>query len=597
MGQRLSLDSNLVAYYGFDEALETDSALDGSGNGLHLTVTSSPGTAPGRIGNSRQFNGTATFASVTSALLRLTGDLTLMGWAKLNTYNAGGTQLRCLVSCGGPTTGDGTLYALNVTLSGALQYRHTASSGEVVAQTAAGTIRTGQFYFVQVRRVANGPNQDVEIYVDNVQKALTTITVNGVSQSLPVPPPAANASAVFSVGRSQKEANSAFWDGFIDDVSVHNVARPYHAYLIESYYRGALRATTTKLSATNTVVAVSSYEMGAGVRWWCFERDKDLYVVRESPFGAFGAETRLTTVGGGNSSLTGKPELIYDAATDTLYVFFVSGNRIFKLTANSTDDPATVNMPYTADTGSIIKSVDNVDGVRFGGNSGGLREPLPSDLTQNTFSPVKIASLDLSAGNTFGSGGGQMDPLVGIGTPNQPQVAFLTVPTLGFGFIAGPVDAEMAGYAGYKLQGGVASALSAPVLLAANRYFFAIPTRAYNCGYFVEALNVDGKPTGLFSEVIVDRFLEVRDTPNPTILRFGGDGDSFDRGGFTTSAGGGGLRDPLESDFVYVNRTPVKLSLQDPSTNSFGSGGGQSGSATNGSVNRPVDAGKVVFLE
>ena len=269
MSQRLNIDPSLVGYWGFDEEDEANNAIDGSSSGFDLVVTASDGTAPGRVGNSRHFTGTSTFASITSAGLRLLGDLTLMAWTKLGSYNGSGTQLRAIVSCGGPTTGDNSLYCLSVTLLGALRYSHTSASGEVVVMTGPGVIRTGQFYFVQARRVTSGGNQTIELYVDNVLRPIATVTVNGVPQSQPVPPPAANASAIFSVGRSQREANSAFWDGYLDEVSVHNVARAYHSYLIDSYFRGALRAPTTKLSATNTVVSVSSYEMGSGVRWWC----------------------------------------------------------------------------------------------------------------------------------------------------------------------------------------------------------------------------------------------------------------------------------------------------------------------------------------
>jgi len=594
MGQRLTLDSNVVGYWGFDEALETDPAVDSTANGLNLAVTNSNGALPGRVGNARRFDGSTSFASVTSALLRLTGSLTLMGWVRLNTYNGAGTQLRCIVSCGGPTTGDNSLYALNVTLSGALQYRHTAAGGEVVVQTAAGTIRTGQTYFVQVRRVVNGGGFDVEIFVDNVQKAPAVITLNGSPTAFPVPGPAANASAVFSVGRSQKEANSAFWDGLLDEISVHDVARPYHAYLIDAHFRAALRSTTTKLSASNTVLAVSTSEMGAGVRWWVFERDKDLYAVKESPFGQFGSETRLTTVGGGNSSLTGQPELLYDAATDTLYVFFVSGNRIYKLTANSTDDPATINMPYTADTGTIIKSVDNVDGARLGWG-GGQREPLISDFTQTTFGTVKLNLTEPTIFN-LGWGGSGMEPVVVQGTPNTPQLAFLKHPTLGFGFVIGPVDSEEGGYLAYYNDGGAVVAMAAPTPISDSRFFVPIATRVSGRGYFAEALSQTGMRTGVLSEVLYDRFGLVREVPGGTILQFGNDGDGFDREG-ANLGWGGGMREVLLEDFSYVNRAPVKMSTQDPDMNNLGSGGAQSGSVTNGTTNRPVDSGKVVQTE
>ena len=590
MSQRLTIDASIIGYWGLDEALETDNAIDATANVLDLTVTASSGTAPGRVGNSRRFNGSSSVAALTSAALRLTGDLTLMAWVKLSSFNSSGSLLRAFVSCGGPTTGDNTLYSLQVSNTGVLSYRHTSASGEVIVATAASTIRTGQFYFVVVRRVANGGNQDVEIFVDNVQMALPTITVGGTPQAMPVPPPAANASAVFSLGRSQRQTDTAFWDGFLDEVSVHNVARPYHAYLIDSYYRAAIRSATTKLSATDTVVAVSSYEMGAGVRWWCFERDRDLYVVRESPFGSFGAETRLTTVGGGGASNAGAPELIYDATSDTLYVFFVAGNRIFKLTATSTDDPATINMPFTSDTGSIIKSLDHADGGRLGLGGAGQREVLPSEMVQGTFPPIKVLTLDLE-GYGLAAGGDGRDAVVTMGAPNAVNLIFMTVPTLGFGLVMGPVDSQMSGYVAYKYSGGVPVALTTPVAFDIDRYFVAISPRVYGQVYFVEALNPKGYPSGVFSNAIVDRFNEADNSPNGNVVIGQNDGlaDNGPLGG-----GGAGQREPLPEELVYVNRAPLKMSLQDPDTSDLGlGGGGQSGSITNGSTNRPTDAGRV----
>lgn len=598
MTQRLTLDGNVVGYWGLDETLETDVALDATANALNLTVVSASGTAPGRVGNSRRFDGVTSYASVTSPLLRLTGDLTLMAWAKLVSYNSGGTQLRCILSCGGPLTSDNTLYALNVTLNGALQYRHTSASGEVVVQTADGVIRTNQFYMIQVRRVANGGNQDVEIYIDNVLMTPAVITVNGVPQAMPVPPPAANAGAVFSLARSQKETNSAFWDGFIDEVSVHDVARPYHAYLIDSYFRNALRAPTTKLTATNTVVAVSSYEMGAGVRWWCVERDKDLFVVKESPFGSFGPETQLTTVGGGNSSLTGAPELIYNPATDTLYVFFVSGNRIYKLTANSTDDPATINMPYTADTGTVLKSLDNVDGGRQAESGQGLREPVASDLTRIDYSPIKLFTPDTGSIGEGAYGvmapGNQDAPY--SGTPNPVSLVFMTVPGLGFGLVMGPTDSEMGGYRVFRYTGQTAVLMAAPVAIADGRYFVSISPRVYGASYFAEALQRNGKPSGVFSAVIVDRFNEpIVNGAVPTVVSVGLDGDNMDSG--EQGEGSQGLRELTFNDLTYVNRSPIKLSFQGVTGNIGEGGHGQSGSVTNGTTGwsgKPEYSGKTV---
>jgi hypothetical protein len=580
MSNRLPLDAHLIGYWGFDEALETDAAIDGTNNALNLTVNASSGTSPGRVGNSRLFDGASSYASISSALLRLTGDLTLMGWAKLNSYNPSGTQLRALISCGGPTTGDNLLYGVAVTLSGQLTYRHTSAAGEVIVSTPPGTIKTNQFYFIAIRRIANGSNQDIEIYVDNVLKS-TTVTVGGSPSSMPVPPPLSNPSAIFSVGRSQKEPDLALWHGAIDEISVHDVARPYHAYLIEAYYRASIRAETTKLTATNTVVAVSSYDMGAGVRWWCIERDKDLYVVKESPFGNFGPETRLTTVGGGNSSLTGSPELIYDATNDTLYVFFVSGNRIYKLTANSTDDPATINMPYTADTGNIIKSVDNVEGGRFGDSSVGQRNPLESDFVYVNRTPIKLSLAE--AGDLGDSSIGGSYSVV-QGTPNAPNIEIMTLPTQGLGLVIGPSDSETGGYTAYRLEGGAATALSAPILLPdySNRYFVPLASRPYGRAYYAEALTVDGKPSGVFTPVIVDFFNETFEYPTG-VIQYGRNGSGTDNGSFGDSSIG--ARDPLISDFSYVNRAPLKLSTQDPSVNLLGdSSTGQTAIVTQGSI-------------
>lgn len=582
MAVRLPLDANLIGYWGFDEALETDTARDATANALHLTVTSASGAALGRVGGARDLNGSTSFASVTSALLRLLGDWLLIGWFKLDSVNTTGSLLRCFVSCAGPTVGDGVLYAISVKNTGALEYRHTAAAGEVLATTAAGTIKVGQFYSIVVRRVANGPNQDIEIYLDNRLVPITSVTVNGSPSALPVPPPVANASAVFSVGRLQRAADSAFWDGLVDEVSIHDSARTYQPYLIGAYYQAALRSATTKLTATDNVLALSSYEMGSGVRWWCVERDRDLYVVKESPFGNFGVETRLTTVGGGNSSNTARPELIYDAASDTLYVFFVAGNRIYKLTANSVDDPATINMPFTADTGGIIKVLDNVDGGRLG-EGGGQREPRPNDdIVYVNRQPVKIAFTDPDT-NVLGEGAGEAASFV-LGTPNAVSISFAEKPAPdGFGLFIGPRDSETGGYIAYRLDGGVSTVITTPVpasLAASESVFFSpIATRVYGRGYFAQALSRQGKPSGVFSTVIYDNFGEgvlvagVR-------WDFGRNGDLSDYGQLGE---GGGQRDPRPSDdIVYVNRTPVKFSVQDSdATNLLGEGAGGPGGSGN----------------
>jgi len=579
MSNRLTPDANLVGYWGFDEALETDNALDGASffAPADLAVTSAVSVQDGRVGGARQFNGSSSFASVTAAKLRLLGDALFIGWVKLASYNSSGSFLRTILSCGGPLTSDNLLYGVYVDSTGRLVYKHNAAAGMIIVRTAA-IIKTGQFYCVMVRRPVSGPNQNIEFFVDNVQVPVFDVTVNAVPSALPVPPPVANASAVFSAGRSQKETDSAFWDGLLDEVSVHNVARPYQPYLRGAYYQIALRNTTSRLTSPNNVQAVSSADMGAGVRWWCYERDKDLYVVKESPFGVFGPDTRLTITGGGASTSAEKAELVYDAATDTLLVLFVAGNRIYKLTAQSTDDPASINMPFTADAGSILKSLDNADGGSFG-NGGGQRQPHPDDVTYVNRSPVKISGTDTPAYD-LGNGGGQQQtvPVSGIA---QPVLNFMDRPSPdGFGVVVGAVGGTQSGYRIFKMMGGGNKLLGTAVLKPGGFYFLAV-TAIFGDVFFAEALGPTGYPSGVYSNSVT--FRNVEPVQVGGLYYIGREGDLTDT--FNGGNGGGQLNN---FDLIaYVNRAPVKLSGSDEPAYLLGNGGGQHGKVTTTGTNRP----------
>lgn len=579
---RLDLDANLVGYWGFDETLESDNAIDESQYAdAHLTVTTSPSVVPGRVGNARTLTGGA-YASLSLARLRLQSDCTMMGGFKLNSLLSSGSQLRCLMSSSGPLTSDVQLFALYIDFGGRLVYKHTSASGEVVVRTAPGTIRINQFYSVAVVRSSGGTQ--IAFHLDNFLVPVADVTVNAVGSSLPVPAPSASIISIFNVGRSQKESDVAPWDGIVDELSLHDIARPNQPYLRSAYFRAALRTSTMKLSASNSVISVSSSDMGFGVRWWCYERDKDLFVVKESPFGRFGLETRLTTPGGSNNLFTsaGKPELLYDPASDTLLVAFIAANRIYKLTAGSTDDPATINMPLTGDVGGQIKLDDFVEGGRMGNGGGGQKEFVPSDFTTTTSVPVKLGFVEPTY--LVGNGGGGAEQLTTIGSPHKPNIAFMIHPSLGFGFILGPVDSATSGYQAFYLDGGAPIAMSAPTLIDSNNlYFVPIATRAYNRGYFVRALAPGHFPSTVFSDVIVDRFIEPQLSPAGDRIYTGRDGDGSEGTGFGN--GGSGMREVLVEDFSYVNRSPQKLSDLDSSPYSVGNGGGgQSGSVVQNSV-------------
>lgn len=579
MSARLTPDVHLIGYWGFDEALETDPALDGAtfSAAADLTVTSAVSVQVGRIGSARQFDGSSTKAEVTAAKLRLGSDLLLGVWARLTTYNSGGSFLRTLVSCGGPTSGDVVLYALFVDSAGRLVYKHTSTTGVVIVRSVP-LIKTNQFYNIFVRRVANGLNQDIEFFADNAPVAVLDVTVNGVGSALPVPPPDVNASAVFSVGHSQKEADGAYWQGLIDEVSVHDVARPYQPYLRAAYFQVSLRNTTTHLTGFDNLIAVSSADMGAGVRWWCFERDRDLYVVKESPFGFFGPETRLTTTGNNASTTAQKAELIYDAATDTLMVFFVASNRIYKLTAQSTDDPATLNMPFTADTGTILKVLDNVDGGAFG--LGGGQRPLEAfEVVYTNRSPVKVFGEDTPAYN-IGLGGGQATtvPVAGV---TVPTLNFMELPAPdGFGLAVGPRDGTQSGYRIFRILGGADVLLGTATFKPGGFYFRAV-TPIVGDVFIAEAIGRNGLPSGVFSNAVAYR--GVQPVTQGTIIRVGLEGDCTDT--LNTGLGGGQLAN--FDQITYINRAPVKVSGEDAPAYAIGLGGGGHGKITTSGTNRP----------
>lgn len=551
---RLDLDANLVGYWGFDEALESDDAIDESQYAdAHLTVTGSVSVRPGRIGAARTLNSSA-YASIALARLRLATDATLIGSFKLATFNNAGSLLRAFISCSGPLISDNQLYGLYIDSSGRLVYKHSSASGEVVVRTAPNTVRTNQYYNVIVVRSAGGTQ--LQFVLDNFIIPVADVTVGGGASTLPVPVPTANASAIFNVGRSQKEADSAYWDGEVDEVSLHATARAYQPYLRSSYFRASLRTPTFQASSAGSILNVSSTELGSKTRWWCYERDRDVFVVRESPFGTFGVETRLTAPGGSSSSYTSRPELIYDPATDTLLVAFVAGNRIFKVTASGTDDPATINMPFTTDLPTIIKSLENAEGYRAGEGLGGQQELRPTELAITNRVPIKLNLIEPNWNAGEGLGGDAFPTTVRAG-PHVPQAVLITEPTLGFGIMIAAPDSTQAAYRVYHIVGGAAVALGAPVKLVSNYgvYFAAIPTRDYRGRYVVEALDAAGNPTRAFSVVLEDS-INFAATPGGALILIDNGGDSVSFG-----EGLGGQRELNPSDLTVVNKTPIKLNI------------------------------------
>jgi hypothetical protein len=236
-------------------------------------------------------------------------------------------------------------------------------------------------------------------------------------------------------------------------------------------------------------------------------------------------------------------------------------------------------MPFTADTGGIIKSLENVDGGRVGDGSG-QRDPRPDDdLVYVNRQPVKIGFTDPDT-NFVGEGSGDASTLT-LGSPSVPSIAFGERPSPdGFGVFVGPNNSQEGGYVVYRVDGGAVIALGTPILPypGANAFFMSLPSRVYGRGYFARARDVSGKLTEVVTPVIYDNFNEGVLAPDGVRWDFGRNGDLSD---FGLAGDGSAQREPREDDFVYVNRAPVKFSTQDPDTNLLGDGAGGAGGRGN----------------
>jgi hypothetical protein len=570
MAKRLDIDSHVIAYYGFDEANETDQALDEGSSGRHLTVVTSPAAVPARVNNGRIFDGSSTYAYPSDhSPFRLAGDLTFILWPTLAAVNNSGSLRRCMLECG---NGD-ILYGLYVDSQGRLIYEHDSYLGQVVLKTAVGSIKTNRYYSFAFRRTSNV----ITLQRDNKSFAWESCTVGGVSQdpTLPVPEPTLSNTESFYVGKSMKYVD-AFWSGTIDELSVHDISRSENPYLRRTYFRLTLYSNFFRLTGYDSVKSVGSAEMGGGSRWWVYERDQSLYSVREDTLGYFSAEVLLTSGGlqpngtiapGGTSS----PELLYDETTDTLYVAFISSGRVFKLTASSSDAPGTKQMPYTVDTAGIVKMMDSNEGIRLG-SGGGVRVST-SPITTVNRQPIKYATSDSLA---MAAGGG-------VGTPEKlyPNFAggayeattfastinFTGYPSFGI-FMS---DGWATRYAVYSRIAGVDTRLGTISSRDGSRsgLFWPIPTRVYGMVYFVRGIDEKGREVVVSSNIIQDFFGEViTDITRPSVLMWNKDGDQPE----TVFIGGGeGLR-WRNNVIAYTNRTPIKTSAGD--SLSVGSGAG-----------------------
>lgn len=409
-GDRLPQDPFLLGYWGFDEANPTDPAVDESANANDLTFVGVPPVVPARVGNGRQFDGAAVTASpADSAVFRQWVNGTIIAWITLDSVNQAGDALRPIVCLDGPTGGDEdlTTFALYVDNLGRVIFRFAGryNLDAPVPQTVdfrspVGTILVGRYYSVVLTQSfdADG-NPTPVLYVNNEPVPWGDVIVNGVVDPTGngLPPWAVGNTTVLTVGGSQKSASK--WHGVIDELSIHSTSRPFYPYLVAAYNRVTLGVSSQKLTALGNISVLGAADMGGGVRWWCYERDKSIYVIRENSLGLFSAEILLTTAGLQASGAVApggveQPRLTYDPVSDTLLVAFIGGGRVFKITAKSSDPPTTQNMGFTQDTAAVLKATDPTDVTRL---CGGTTDAWP--VTGDSLAAGTIAFLDTP---TFG---------------------------------------------------------------------------------------------------------------------------------------------------------------------------------------------------
>lgn len=479
MGQRLQVDSHVIGYWGFDEANWGDPAVgEDLYGGRDLTVVVSPGVVPARIGNGRLFDGTGTYAYLTNAAhnaaFRYFRNGSFIIWIILDSVNQSGDLMRPIVCCDGPTSSanDNTVFACFVDNEGRLLWRWDIGNGQpVYFKTAPGTIRVNRYYSIAVNVETSGGDTLAypHLYLNNVYYPWSQVTVNGVVQADPTQPvTAANvnpatSTATLVVGKCNK--SPSLWKGVVDELSIHDITRPYQPYLIDAYFRLTQAVSYRRISATGTIKTIGSVEMGGGTRWWVYERDQSIYAVRENSLGLFTDETLLTTGG-----LTGQgalqpggaeqPRLVYDQVNDVMLVVFAAGGRVFKITANSFDVPVTGNMPVTADTATVIKTRDF------------------NEFSKMTMSEGTQAQDPFSDGSTGG------------------YLVFLPIPTFGVA-VFGTYPYGVALYRfidGHRVLYATSTTLQTVRPYAGSYYWFPIPDRVYGAVYGAVALDKNGRP-------------------------------------------------------------------------------------------------------
>jgi hypothetical protein len=546
MAARLPLDAHVAGYFGFDEANPTDPAIDESTNASDLVVVGSPSVTPARAGNGRQFDGATNYAYGTSRTPFANWHYgTIIVWATLDDVNQAGDKLRPIIALDGPGAAgtDATVFYLGVLNTGAVVFRYDAAGPlPIVLASAPGTIRVGRYYSyavtvdtVQDPDAVDFGNAVVKLYLNHLPVPWAAFTAGGgdlgAPSSLP-PVPAVGANVRLTVGGSQKSAS--LWHGVIDELSIHDTARAAQPYLDAAYFRLTLGARMTRLTAHGNVKSFGGADMGGGTRWWVYERDSDLYAIRENSLGLFSAEIQLTTAGtaaagGLRPAGAHDPRLAYDPASDTLLIAFIASGRVYKITAASGDSPVTANMPGTQDTSGILKTLDPIEVGRFA-----LDGP----------------ALDLGCGDL------KLRPTT---------VVFITVPA--FGVAAGSAPLNPGGYLVTRTVGGAETVVgeipagNGRTSVESLYVFVPVPERTPGAIYTVYPVDpTTGLPSIEKGATAIDVDPGVVEAPAKLTWNAYGEADD---GWNSAQLGLGDTTDALLDAVGYVNRGVLKMPVDD----------------------------------
>src|ERR1035437_10527944 len=163
----MSLTTNLVSYYKFDEA--SGNAADSTSNANTLTNVGTVTYSAGKINNGASLNGTTQYFDITdSTSLRITGDLSVFAWVKFNTANTASYVL----SKGFESDNNITrAYNFGFSADNKLNFFvSSAGSGGGQAQVAW-TPSTGTWYYIGAIYTASAGS--VSFYVNGSQQGST----------------------------------------------------------------------------------------------------------------------------------------------------------------------------------------------------------------------------------------------------------------------------------------------------------------------------------------------------------------------------------------------------------------------------------------